>query len=103
MSAHRKFIVVTATIAALAAPSTAQALPQTSAYGSQPYVAGQAQPVVPTYSGEADVVITASASGFSWSDAAIGASVALAAMLIATGVVLVVRSNRAENARFHLT
>ncbi len=103
MSAHRKFIVVTAAIAALALPSAAHALPQTSAYGGQPYVAGQAQPAVATYSGEPEVVITASASGFSWSDAAIGASVALAAMLIAAGLVLVVRSNRTERARFHLT
>ena len=103
MSAHRKFIVVTAAIAALALPSAAQALPQTSAYGGQPYVAGQAQPAVATYSGEPELVITASASGFSWSDAAIGASVALAAMLIAAGLVLVVRSNRTERARFHLT
>ncbi len=73
MSAHRKFIVVTAALAAMALPSAAHALPQNSAYGSQPYVASQAQPAIAGYSGQPEVVVTASASGFSWSDAAIGA------------------------------
>jgi hypothetical protein len=103
MSAHRKFIVVTAAVAAMVLPSAAQARPQNSGYGSQPYIAGQVQPAVATYSGMPEVVVTTPNSGFSWSDAAIGASVALAVMLVGLGGVLVARSNRTERARFHLT
>ncbi len=103
MSAQRKFIVLAAAVAAMVLPSAAQALPQNSTYGSHPYIAGQVLPAVSTYSSEPDVVVTASDSGFNWSDGAIGASVALAVMLVAFGAVLVMRSNRTERARFHLT
>lgn len=103
MSAHRKLIVITATIAALALPAAAQALPQSSSPGSQPYTAAEPQPVVATYAPVPEVVVTSSDNGFSWSDAAIGASAALALMALTFGAALVVRSNRAERARFHLT
>ena len=106
MPAHRKLLVVTALLAALALPSAAQALPQNSSFGGSPYIAGQPQPATPTYSSapSPEVVVTGSSdSSFRWGDAGLGASVALAALLIAGGILVLVRSHRHESARFHLT
>ncbi len=92
----RKALAALVVITALAIPSLAAASPAPET-GS--YAAGNPAQSAPA----PDVVVTSADPGFSWGDAAIGASIALALAFVALGCALVVRAHRSDRDRFRLT
>ena len=92
----RKALAALVVITALAVPSLAAASPAPET-GS--YSAGNPAQSAPA----PDVVVTSAEPGFSWGDAAIGASIALAGLAIVLGLVLSIRAARDDRNRFRLT
>jgi hypothetical protein len=93
----RKAIAALVVISVLALPSMAAAAP-----ASDPGVYRATQTAQPLAQAP-DLIVTQADQGFSWSDAGVGATIALAALAIASGFALAVRAYRADRNRFRLT
>lgn len=82
-----RLIALSVTVLALAIPSVAAAAPVGPTLGTY-HATEQTDPSPSRPS------VSASDSGFNWSDAALGASAALAIVIIGAGAALVLRSSR---------
>jgi len=105
-----KLVALSVTAVALAVPAIASASPvgptmgsyhesePESGYASPNAVLGPAETTAPSV-----VVADPADPGFSWGDAAVGASIALAVAAIGAGSLPVVRTLRADRTRYRLT
>jgi hypothetical protein len=106
-----KVVALSLTAVALAVPAVASASPvgptmgsyhapePESGYSSPNAILGSGQ----TTTSPRVVVAEPADPGFSWGDAAVGASIALAVAAIGAGSLLVVRTLRADRTRYGLT